>query len=71
MKMFLNVDKTPPSLERSFKAASKFSRELATGLEMESIPLEVLSSLVENVHVKTQEASQHTDLGMREFLGID
>ena len=69
--MFLSVDKTPSSLERSFKAASKFSRELATGLEMESIPLEVLSSLVENVHVKTQEASQHTDLGMREFLGID
>ena len=71
MKIFLGVDKIPPSLERSFKAASKFSRELATDLEMESIPLEELSSLVENVHVKTREASLNTDLGMREFLGID
>ena len=28
-------------------------------------------SLVENIHVKTREASQNTDLDMREFLGID
>ena len=32
---------------------------------MESIPLEVLLSLVEDIHVKTQEASQNTDLDMR------
>ena len=38
---------------------------------MESIPLEVLSSLVEDIHVKTREASQNTDPDMREFLGID
>ena len=38
---------------------------------MESIPLEVLSSLVEDIHVKTREASQNTNLDMREFLGID
>ena len=38
---------------------------------MESIPLEVLSSLVEDIHVKTREASQNTDLDMREFWGID
>ena len=38
---------------------------------MESIPLEVLSSLVEDIHVKTREVSQNTDLDMREFLGID
>ena len=38
---------------------------------MESIPLEDLSSLVEGIHVKTREASQNTDLDMREFLGID
>ena len=38
---------------------------------MERIPLEVLSSLVEDIHVKTREASQNTDLDMREFLGID
>ena len=38
---------------------------------MESIPLENLSSLAEDVHIKTREASQNTDLDMREFLGID
>ena len=38
---------------------------------MESIPPEELSSLAEDIYVKTQEASQNTDLDMREFLGID
>ena len=38
---------------------------------MESIPLEKLSSLVEDIHIKTREASQNTDLHMREFLGIN
>ena len=37
---------------------------------MEGIPLEELSSLVEDIHVKTREASQNTDLNMQEFLGI-
>ena len=38
---------------------------------MESIPRMELSSLVEDIHVKTQEASQNTDLDMRVFSGID
>ena len=38
---------------------------------MESIPLMELSSLVEDIHVKASEASQNTDLDMREFLGVD
>ena len=38
---------------------------------MESIPLMDLSSLVEDIRVNTREASQNTDLVMREFLGID
>ena len=38
---------------------------------MESITLKELSSLVENIHIKTREASQNTDLDMREFLGIE
>ena len=38
---------------------------------MESIPLKELSSLAEDIHVKTWEASQNTSLDMREFLGID
>ena len=71
MKNFLGVDKTSPALERSFKAAAKLSRDLPTDSEMESIPLEELSSLVDGIHIKTREASQNTDLDMREFLGID
>ena len=38
---------------------------------MESIPLEELSSLVKDIHVKTREASQSTDLDTQEILGID
>ena len=71
MKTVLSLDETPSALERSFKAATKLRRELPTDIEMESIPLMELSSLVEDIHVKTQEASQNTDLDMREFLGID
>ena len=71
MKNFLGFDKTPPALEKSFKAATKLKSALPTDTEMESIPPEELPSLAEDVHVKTQEASQNTDLDMREFLGID
>ena len=71
MKKFLGFDKTPPALEKSFKAATKLKSELPTDTEMESIPPEELSSLAKDIHVKTQEASQNNDLDMREFLGID
>ena len=70
-KNFLDVDKTPPALERSFRVATKLKGKLPTDLEMESIPLEELSSLVKDIHVKTRKALQNTDLDMREFLGID
>ena len=70
MKNFLDVD-TPPVLERSAKAATKLKRELPTDLQRESIPLGELSSLTEEIHVGTREASQNTDLDMREFLGTD
>ena len=65
------IDRTPPALERSISAASKLKSELQTDLEMESIPLKELSPLAEDIHVKTREASQNTDLDMQEFLGID
>ena len=71
MKRILSLDETPSALERSFKAATKLSHELSTDLEMESILLKELSSLAEDIHVKTREVSQKTDLDMREFLGID
>ena len=71
MKSVLSLDETPSALERSFKAATKLRRELPTDIEMESTLLMELSSLAENIHVKKREASQNTDLEMREFLGID
>ena len=71
MKNLLGVDETSPGLERSFKAAIKLRSELPMDIEMKSISLEKLSSLAEDIHIKTQEASQNTDLEMQEFLGID
>ena len=71
IKSVLSLDEKPSALERSLKAANDLNRELPTNLEMESIPLEQLSSLAEDIHVKTRKASQNTDFDMREFLGID
>ena len=71
MKTFLNIDKTPPALERSFKAATKLRCELPTDIKMESILLMELPSLAEDIHDKTQDVSQNTTLDMREFLGIN
>ena len=65
------MDETGSALERSFKAATKLSRELLTDLEMESISVEKISSLVEDIDVKTREASENTNLDMLEFLGIN
>ena len=58
------------ALERSFKVATKLRHELPTDIEMESISLEELSSLLEDIHVKIRQASQNIDLDKQEFLGI-
>ena len=71
MKSVLSLDEKPSALERLIKATSNLKSDLPTDLQMESIPLKAFSSLVENIHIKTQEASQNTNLDMREFLGID
>ena len=71
MNSFLGIDKTPPVLERSLRVATKLKGELPTDLELENIPLKDLSSLFEDIHIKTREASQNPDLDIREFLGID
>ena len=71
MKNFLGIKRTPPAWKRSISAASNLKSELPTDLQMESIPLEELSSSVEDIDVQTREASQNTDLDMREVLGID
>ena len=71
MKNVLGLDETPSSFDRSIKAATKLKGELPAALMMESITLKDHSSLVEDIHVKTKEASQNTALDMREFLAID
>ena len=68
IKKILGI-KTPPLLERSVKASTKLKAGLPMDLEMEDIPLK--DSLAVDIHVKTREASQNTDLDKREFLGIN
>ena len=46
MKSVLSLDEMPPALERSFKTVTKLKAGLPTDLEMESIPLKELSSLL-------------------------
>ena len=46
-------DKKPTELEQFFKAATERKHILPKYIEMESVPLMELSSLAENVHVKT------------------
>ena len=53
MKSFLGIVETPAALERSFKVTTKLRCELPTDIEMESIRLMELSSLAEDIHVKT------------------
>ena len=67
MKNVLSLNETPSVLEGSIKVASKLESELPRDLQIESIPLKELSSLAEEIHIKTQEASQNTDLDMGVF----
>ena len=71
MKNLLGLDQMPPALERSVKAATKLRLDLPTDLQMKSIPLRDLSSLAEEIHIKTREAWQNIGLDIREFLAID
>ena len=65
MKNILGIDKTPSAFEQFFKAAIKLKHESLTYIEMETVPLMELSFLAEDIHVKTQEAMQNTDLDMQ------
>ena len=67
MKSVLSLDETPSALERSFKATTRSRYELPRDIEMESIPLMEFLSLVEDIHVKTREASRNTDLDNENF----
>ena len=70
MESVLSVDETPTALERSVKTATKLKSELPTDLQMESIPLKELFSLVEDIHIKTREALQNTDLDKQEYFCV-
>ena len=71
MKNFLNLEQTPPSIDRSIKAANLLKSEIPTQTDIETIPLFDLSSVVEEIHIKTRETSQNTNLDIREIVGID
>ena len=71
MKSFVGNDETLSVKERSFKAATKLNRELRADIEMENMYLRSLLSLAKDIHTKTREASQNTNLDMREYLGMD
>ena len=71
MKSVLSLDETTSALERSVEPATKLKSELSTDLQMESIPLKELSSLAEDIPVKTRKALQQTSPDMRESLRID
>ena len=70
MRNFLNLEQTPPSIDRLIKADNLLKSEIPTQTDIETIPLFDLSSVVEDIRIKKREASQNTDLDMREFLGI-
>ena len=68
IKSVLSLDETPSALERSLKTATKPRCELPTDKEMESIPLQELSSLVEeDIHPKAREALQLLTLTCKNF----
>ena len=67
MKSVLNLDETPSALYISFKAATKVSRELPTNIEMESIPLMELSSLVEDIMLKHEKHRKIPTMTLENF----
>ena len=71
MKTFLDFEETPPALDRSIKAAKELKSEIPTPFDIDNTPLSRLSPSVKDIRVKTREASQNTDLDMRECLVID
>ena len=40
-------------------------------MDIRSVAIMEISSLPEDINIKTREASQNTNLDMRDFLGID
>ena len=67
MKKFLGIDKTPPSLDRSIKAAGKLKSELPTNQQMESIPLKDFSSWLRIFILKHERHHNKLTLICRSF----
>ena len=61
MKNILVIEGDVPDLIDRITFAKKLQEELPTDLEMESIPLQDLSNLAEQMHVATREAATNTD----------
>ena len=57
MRNVFRFSGTEAAIEFSFKAVNKLRLELPTDTEMKSMPIMELSSLAEDIHVQTQEAS--------------
>ena len=71
MKNMLGLDTTPSQSERSKTAARKLASIIPTDLQMDNISMEDLSRTITTVEHEVKEASQNTDLNMREMLGLD
>ena len=57
MRNVFRLSETEAAIEFPFKAVNKLRLELPTDTEMKSMPIMELSSLAEDIHVQTQEAS--------------
>ena len=68
LKNFLSIYEAPPALERSFKAVTKL--ELSTAAETENISIIKLLPLTGDLHVRTLESSQNTDLNRWIFRNL-
>ena len=66
MQNFRGIDETPSSKYLQVNLSVNYQP-----IEMESALLMEMLSLVKYIYVKTQEASQNSNLDMREFLGIN
>ena len=71
MKNMLGLDTTPSQSDRSKTAARKLASIIPTDLQMDNISMEDLSRTITTVEHEVKEASQNTDLNMREMLGLD
>ena len=71
MKNMLGLDETSSQSERSKTAARKLAQITPTDLRMENISMEDLAKTIPIVERGVKEASQNTDLDMREMLGLD